>query len=78
MDDILTEAEIVALTNKTRHRAQARVLARLGIKAVPRDPEARDFSLIVLRKHRNAALGLRDNTRHIEQPAVPNFAALDA
>jgi hypothetical protein len=76
VDDILTEAEIIALTGKTRHRAQARVLAELGIRATPRP--GRDGSLIVLRKHRNAALGLRDNLRHVEQSAAPDFAALDA
>jgi len=76
MDDILTEAEIIALTGKTRHKAQARVLAALGIKAIPRP--GRDGSLIVLRKHRNAALGLRDTTRQVEQAAAPNFAALDS
>lgn len=76
MDDILTEAEIVALTGKTRHKAQARVLAALGIRAVARP--GRDGSLIVLRKHRNAALGLRDNSRSVEQTAAPNFAALDS
>ncbi len=78
MDDILTEAEIVALTNKTRHRAQARVLAALSIKAVPRDPDHRDYSLIVLRAHRDAALGLRKTMPRVEQAAAPNFAALDS
>lgn len=76
MDDILTEAEIIALTGKTRHKAQARVLEALRIKAIPRP--GRDGSLIVLRKHRNVALGLRDTGRPAEQSSGPNFAALDA
>lgn len=77
MDDILSEPEIVALTNKKRHRAQARVLAGLGIKATPRDPARRDSSLIVLRAHRDAALGFRKTARPSAQSSEPNFAALD-
>lgn len=74
MDDILTEPEIVALTDKVKHRAQARELARLGIKATPRG----NGSLIVLRAHRDVALGLRKTSRLVEQSAAPNFAALDS
>jgi len=78
MDDILSEDEVVALTGKVRPHAQHRVLSALGIKAKPRDPEGRDFSLIVLRAHRDVALGLRKTTRPTEHAiAVPNFAALD-
>lgn len=73
MDDILTEAEIVALTGKVRHHAQLRELEHLGIKARPRS----DGSLIVTREHRNAALGLRKAVRPVESSTAPNFAALD-
>lgn len=74
MDDILTEPEVVALTEKVRHSAQGRELAHLHIKATQRS----DGSWIVLRAHRDAALGLRKTTRPVEQTAAPDFAALDA
>jgi hypothetical protein len=74
VDDILTEPEIVALTGKVKHRAQARELDRLHIKATPRG----NGSLIVLRVHRDAALGLRKTMPRTEQAAAPNFAALDS
>ena len=73
MDDILTEPEIVALTEKVRHSAQGRELAHLHIKATQRS----DGSWIVLRAHRDAALGLRKTMPRVEQPATPNWAALD-
>jgi len=71
--DLLTNDEIVELTNKTRRAAQRRVLASLGIKVTPRP----DGTLIVARAHRDAALGLRKTVRTIEQAAIPNFNALD-
>ncbi len=71
--DLLTKDELVELTGKVRRSAQARVLRDLGIK-VTRRPNG---SLIVARAHRDAALGLRNTVRKIEQAAAPNFAALD-
>lgn len=75
MDDILTEPEIVRLTGKVRHHAQARVLSDLGIRYTPRP--GRPGGLIVMRAHRDTALGLRKTPRSVETPATPNFAALD-
>jgi len=75
MDDILTEIEVVALTGKVRHHAQRRMLEALGIRYTPRP--GRNATLIVMRAHRDAALGLRKTMRVVEQPAAPNFAALD-
>jgi len=72
MSDLLSENEIVELTGKTKHSAQARELAKLGIRCRPRS----NGTLIVAREHRDAVLGLRKTVRHIEQ-AGPNFAALD-
>lgn len=74
-DDILTESEVVRLTGKVRYHAQARVLDDLGIKYTPRPGRPR--GLIVMRAHRDAALGLRKTTRIVEDLATPNFAALD-
>jgi hypothetical protein len=76
MDDILTEDEIRALTDKKKPTAQRKVLDALGIRYTAR-PD-RSGRLIVLRKHRNIALGLRDNGRPVaDAPAMPNWAALD-
>lgn len=72
-NELLSEQELAELTNKVRHKAQRRVLDQLGIKVTPRP----DGSLIVLRAHRDAALGLRRTVRAIEQTATPNWAALD-
>jgi hypothetical protein len=74
VDDILTEAEIVALTDKVRHAAQARVLDAICIRYKPRP----NGSLIVARAHRDAVLGLRNTVRPVEQKATPNFGALDS
>ena len=74
-DDLLTKEEIAELTGKVRQSAQRRVLEQLGIKVTPRP--GRNAGLIVLRAHRDAALGLRKTVQRIEQAAVPNFAALD-
>jgi hypothetical protein len=76
MDDILTEDEIRALTDKKKPSAQRKVLDALHIRYTPR-PD-RSGRLIVLRAHRDAALGLRKTIRQAEQAAAPNFAALDA
>lgn len=73
-DDILSKDELVSLTDKVRHAAQARVLDAIGIRYRRRP----DGSLIVARAHRDAVLGLRNTARPIEQKAAPNFAALDA
>jgi hypothetical protein len=73
MSDLLTNDEIVELTEKTRHSAQRRVLEKLGIKFTPRP----DGTLIVARAHRDAVLGLRATVRAVEQVATPNWAALD-
>lgn len=62
MDDILSEAEIVRLTKKQRHKAQAHVLTRLGIEARPRP----DGSLVVSRARRDEVLGVR---HHSSQPS---------
>jgi hypothetical protein len=73
-DDILSKEELVSLTEKVRHAAQARVLDAIGIRYRQRP----DGTLIVARAHRDAVLGLRNTSRPTEQKAVPNFAALDA
>lgn len=75
MSDLLTLEEIVELTGKTKQSAQRRVLEKLGIKYTPRPGQ--NAGLIVMRAHRDAALGLRKTVQRIEQAAVPNFAALD-
>ena len=75
MSDLLTHEEIAELTGKTKQSAQRRVLEKLGIKVTPRP--GRNAGLIVMRAHRDAALGLRNTVRKIEQAAAPNFAALD-
>jgi hypothetical protein len=73
VSDLLSHDELVELTNKTRRSAQRRVLESLRIKVTTRP----DGSLIVARAHRDAALGLRNTVRAVEQAATPNFAALD-
>lgn len=73
MNELLSEQEIAELTKKTRHAAQRRELAKLRIRYTPRS----DGSLIVLRAHRDAALGFRSTVQTLEQIATPNFAALD-
>jgi hypothetical protein len=60
VSDLLSEQEIRDLTKKQAHPAQERELAKLGIRAKPRS----DGSLIVLRAHRDAVLGLRDDSQH--------------
>lgn len=75
MSDLLTHDELVELTGKTRQSAQRRVLEQLGIKVTPRP--GRNAGLIVMRAHRDAALGVRKAVQRIEQAAVPNFSALD-
>lgn len=74
--DILTEGEIQALTSKKKPSAQRKVLDALHIRYTPR-PD-RSGRLIVLRAHRDAALGLRKTARPVEQPAMPDWAALDS
>ena len=70
--DLLTTDELVELTKKTRRSAQRRVLEKLKIRYTPHP----DGHLLVLRAHRDAALGFRNTVRAIEQ-VTPNFAALD-
>jgi len=50
---ILTEAEIVAITKRVRHKAQAEALRALGIPSKPRG----DDSLVVARSAAEKALG---------------------
>jgi hypothetical protein len=71
--DLLSRQELIELTEKTRRSAQRRVLEKLGIKVTVRP----NGTLIVLRAHRDAALGLRHAQRAVEPAATPNWAALD-
>jgi len=62
----LTEKEVIALTDKERHDAQARALRYLGIDFRPRA----DGSLVILRSHVEKMLGgvMEKNVRVRNEP----------
>ncbi len=69
---VLTNAEIIEITGKSRYRAQAMALARMGVPYLIR-PDGRP---IVSRIAFERVVG-DDDARQIEEVS-PNFGALDA
>lgn len=69
---ILSEQQIVSLTNRRRRRAQAEVLNTMGIVSKQRP----DGSLVVLEDHVREVLGVASPAK--AKQVEPNWSALDA
>ncbi|MDA8256317.1 MAG: DUF4224 domain-containing protein [Betaproteobacteria bacterium] len=67
---ILDPDELQALTDRSQHRAQRRILDALGITSRTRP----DGSLVVLRAHVEEVLGLSSGGKVPESPE-PNWSA---
>jgi len=69
---VLTHEEIRTLTGRSRYRAQARALARIGISYRLRP----DGFPLVSRAHFEQSMGAASPT--VERPTQPDWSALDA
>lgn len=72
MSLFLTEEEVVSLTNKVRHFAQAKALKFMGIEHKRRP----DGSVAVLREHINKKLGGETSARSRQPSDNINWGAL--
>lgn len=70
----LNEEEIYSLTKRIHHKAQAKVLAQLGIEHKVRP----DGTLVVLASHVERVLGGEVGGKSKKPAAEPNWGALNA